>query len=62
MLWQEYVMDYHHPEYENLTIEEKLLVDKEMRKWWADTENLCVPMFTIRETEHRIIEKIKGGK
>ena len=55
-------MDYHHPEYENLTIEEKLLVDKEMRKWWADTENLCVPMFTIRETEHRIIEKIKGGK
>lgn len=59
MLWQEYVMNDHHPKYEYLTMEEKLLVDIEMRKWWASTEDLCVPKFIIREVEHRIIENIK---
>ena len=49
----------HHPLYENLTMEEKLLVDIEMKKWWATTMDLCVPTFLIRETERRIIENIK---
>lgn len=52
-------MNDHHPKYEYLTIEEKLLVDIEMEKWWASIKDLCVPMFTVRETERRIIEKIK---
>ena len=31
-------MEYHCPEYEELTIEEKLLVDAEMRKWFAEKD------------------------
>lgn len=61
MLWQEYVMNDHCPEYEYLTIEEKLLVDIEMRKWFATVEppDLCVPMFIFREAERRIIREFK---
>lgn len=59
MLWHEYVMNDHCPEYDYLTIEEKLLVDIETRKWFANTEDLCVPMFIFRIAESRIIEKLK---
>lgn len=61
MLWKEYVMNDHCPEYENLTMEEKLLVNIEMRNWFASVElqDLCVPMFIFREAERRIIEEFK---
>lgn len=59
MWWNEYVMNDHCPEYENLTMEEKLLVDIEVRKWFKDTEDLCIPMFIFRLTESRIIEELK---
>ena len=54
-------MNDHCPEYEYLTMEEKLLVDIEMRKWFASVslQELCVPMFIFRLAESRIIEKIK---
>lgn len=60
-MWQEYVMSDHCPEYETLTMEEKLLVDIEMRKWFASASlpELCVPMFIFREAERRIIEELK---
>jgi len=61
MLWQEYVMNDHCPEYENLTMEEKLLVNIEMRHWFAtvNLQDLCVPMFIFREAERRIIRELK---
>lgn len=54
-------MEPHCPEYEYLTIEEKLLVDIEMGEWFAhaNVQDLCMPMFTFREVERRIIEEIK---
>lgn len=57
----EYVMNDHCPEYGNLTMEEKLLVNIEMRKWFANTslQELCVPMFIFKEAERRIIEEFK---
>lgn len=57
----EYVMSDHCPEYENLTMEEKLLVDIERRKWFASAsiQDLCVPLFIFREAERRIIEELK---
>ena len=52
---------YHCLEYEELTIEEKLLVDIEMRKWYAraNLPDLCAPTFIFRELERRIIEEFK---
>lgn len=52
---------FHCQEYENLTIEEKLLVDIEVRKWFASVnlQDLCVPMFIFKEAERRIIEELK---
>lgn len=60
-MWQEYVISDHCPEYENLTIEEKLLVNVEMRRWIAsiNLQELCVPMFIFKEAERRIIEEFK---
>lgn len=60
-MWHEYVMIEHCPEYENLTMEEKLLVNIEMRKWFASVklQDLCVPMFFFKEAEKRIIKHIK---
>lgn len=57
----EYVMSDHCPEYENLTMEEKLLVNIEMRHWFAtvNLQDLCVPMFIFREAERRIIRELK---
>ena len=57
----EYIMSDHCPEYENLTMEEKLLVNIEMRHWLAtvNLQDLCVPMFIFREAERRIIEILK---
>lgn len=49
----------HHPEYERLTMEEKLLVDKEMGKWWAEMKDVLFPMFIAREKELRVIKDIK---
>ena len=63
-MWHEYIMSDHCPEYEYLTIEEKLLVNIEMRKWFASVElqDLCVPMFIFREAERRIIEELNIDK
>lgn len=60
-MWDEYIISDHCPEYENLTMEEKLLVNIEMRNWFAtvNLQDLCVPMFTFKEVERRIIEKFK---
>ena len=54
-------MDWHCPEYENLTIEEKLLVNREMKKWFttSNLKDLCVPTFIFKVAESRIIEKLK---
>lgn len=56
-----YTMTYHCPEYEDLTIEEKLLVAAEMREWFAkkDLNDLCVPSFIFKIAEQRIIERLK---
>ena len=56
-----YVMNDNCPEYENLTIEEKLLVNAEMREWFktSSLENLCVPTFIFKLAESRIIEELK---
>ena len=60
-MWKEYVMNDHCPEYENLTMEEKLLVNIEMRKWFARAklQDLCVPISIFREVERRIIKELK---
>lgn len=54
-------MDWHCPEYEELTIEEKLLVDAEMRKWFMkiNPAELCMPTFIFKTLENRTIEKLK---
>ena len=54
-------MEYHCPEYENLTIEEKLLVDAEMREWFAEKDlgSPYIPSFIFKEAEKRIITIIK---
>lgn len=54
-------MEPHCPEYEHLTIEEKLLVDIEMRKWFKSIElkDLCVPISIFKAGESRIIELLK---
>lgn len=60
-MWHSYVNTYHCPEYEELTIEEKLLVNVEMREWFKNSNlaDLCVPTFIFKATESRVIEKLK---
>ena len=50
---------YHCPEYEELTIENKLLVDKEMKEWFKKLDETIVPTFIFKVAEERIIEKLK---
>ena len=50
---------FHCPEYEELTIENKLLVDEEMKEWFKKFDETIVPTFIFREAERRIIEKLK---
>lgn len=54
-------MNWHCPEYEELTIEEKLLVDAEMREWFKkqNPAELCMPTFIFKVAESRIIERLK---
>lgn len=49
----------HCPEYEELTIEEKVLVDVEMKEWFKKYNDTCVPTFIFKVAEERIIEKLK---
>lgn len=60
-MWNKYPFSEHCQEYDYLTIEEKLLVDAGMRKWFASKslQELCVPLIVFRETESRIIEEFK---
>lgn len=53
---------HHCPEYEELTIEEKMLVDKEMKEWFLNFNDMCVPTFIFKVAEERAIERLKGGK
>lgn len=50
---------FHCPEYEELTIEDKLLVDKEMKEWFKKFDNTCVPTFIFKVAEEREIERLK---
>lgn len=51
---------FHCPEYEELTIENKLLVDKEMQKWFKKFDDMyVVPTFIFKVAEERVIEKLK---
>ena len=59
MLWQEYIMSYHCPEYEELTIEEKILVDGEMKEWFKKFDDTTVPTFIFKVAEERVIERLK---
>lgn len=49
---------YHCPEYEGLTMEGKLLVDKEMLIWFKEFDGACAPSFIFRVAEERITETI----
>ena len=40
-------------------MEEKLLVDIEMRKWWIGMKDIMFPTFIAREKELSVIEEIK---
>ena len=52
---------YHCPEYEYLTIEEKLLVGREMKEeWFKQFDNIhIVPTFIFKVAEERVIERLK---
>ena len=59
-------MELHCPEYEHLTMEEKLLVDITMRKWFMryllnrrECGGSCIPPFIFKIAESRIIERLK---
>lgn len=52
-------MSWHCPEYEELTIEEKLLVNEEMKEWFKKFDETIVPTFIFKVAEERIIEQLK---
>ena len=52
-------MSWHCPEYEELTIEEKILVDEEMKEWFKKLDETIVPTFIFKVAESRIIERLK---
>ena len=52
-------MIYHCQEYEELSIEEKILVNEEMKEWFENINEHCEPTFIFRMAESRIIERLK---
>ena len=52
-------MGTHCPEYEGLTMEEKLLVNEEMKDWFKKLDETCVPTFIFKIAEQKIIERLK---
>lgn len=46
---------YHCQEYGLLTLEEKILVDEEMKKWFVKFANTCVPAYIFKVAEERLI-------
>ena len=52
-------MNCHCEMYETLTMEEKLLINIEMRKWIARATDLCLPISMFRIVELDFIEKLK---
>lgn len=46
---------YHCPEYGLLTLEEKILVDEEMKEWFKKFANTCVPAYIFKVAEERLI-------
>lgn len=52
-------MNDHCAMYETLTMEEKLLVNIEMKKWIARATDLCFPISMFKIVELDFIEKLK---
>lgn len=52
-------MDDHCTMYETLTMEEKLLINIEMKKWMAEAPDLCLPIYLFKIVELDFIEKLK---
>lgn len=52
-------MNDHCAMYETLTMEEKLLINIEMKKWIARATDLCLPISMFRIVELDFIEKLK---
>lgn len=52
-------MNDHCATYETLTMEEKLLINIEMRKWIARATDLCFPISMFKIVELDFIEKLK---
>lgn len=54
-------MPIHCPEYEELTLEDKLLVNVEMRELFKkiNPAELCMPTFIFKMAESRIIAEFK---
>ena len=52
-------MNYHCPEYKELTLEEKILVDGEMKEWFEKFNDTTVPTFIFKVAEERVIERLK---
>ena len=52
-------MPEHCLEYETLTMEEKLLLNKEMLKWYENTWIKCMTITGVWGVEREIIKKIR---
>lgn len=52
-------MNDHCAMYETLTMEEKLLINIEMKKWMAGAPDLCLPIYMFKLVELDFIEKLK---
>lgn len=52
-------MNDHCAMYETLTMEEKLLINIEMKKWMARANDLCFPISMFRIVELDFIERLK---
>lgn len=52
-------MPEHCLEYETLTMEERLLLNKEMLRWYATTEERCIAITDVWAVERDIIKKIR---
>ena len=52
-------MNEHCAMYETLTMEEKLLINIEMKKWTAEAPYLCLPTYMFKIVELDLIERLK---
>lgn len=52
-------MPEHCLEYETLTMEERILLDKKMSEWFANTGIRCMTITGMWDVERKIIKKIR---